>query len=232
MRDEKVVEQILDFNPTAGKQEVSLCKCPILLSFICFLVRENALDLSTTTLPTGEIYARMVQCLYKKFTIRRKIEFDEIEFTKIVGLVGKLAFETLCSHDPLFKRSRVESEVGKDAFDYGFLIGHEDLINDMKADILITFPHRSIREFFGAFFFVLQLIEGRSIRDIVIDIAGPESKRNREPPLLAFESGKLIFMTNPLFLHFCFWFLSDKCGEDYFSLENRQVACEMLHSYI
>ena len=115
VRDDKVVEQIIDFNPTGGKQEVSLCKCPILLSFICILVREKALDLSTKTLPTGEIYARMIQCLYKKFTLRRNIEFDEIEFTRVVGLVGKLAWETLSSHEPLFKRSRVEKEVGKDA---------------------------------------------------------------------------------------------------------------------
>ena len=40
---------------------------------------------------------------------------------------------------------------------------NEDLIGDVKADIVITFPHRSIQEFFGAFFFVLQLIEGKEI---------------------------------------------------------------------
>ena len=48
-------------------------------------------------------------------------------------MVGKLAWETLLSGDPLFERSRVEREVGKDAFDYGFLIGHEDLIGDVKS---------------------------------------------------------------------------------------------------
>ena len=211
VRDEKVVEQILDFNPTGDKQEVSLCKCPILLSFICILVREKALDLSTTTLPTGEMYARMVQCLYKKFTLRREIDFDEIEFTRVVTLVGKLAWETLSSNEPLFKRSRVEAEVGIDAFDYGFLIGHEDLINDLKADILITFPHRSIQEFFAAFFFVLQLTNDRAIE---------------------FLAEAFKFMTNPVFLHFCFWFLREKCTERYFTFGNRNKALEILHSYI
>ena len=215
VRDDEIAEQILDFNPTAGKQEVSLCKCPILLSFICILVRENALDLSNTTLPTAEIYARMIQCLYKKFTIRREIDFDEIEFTRVVGLVGKLAWETLSSDEPLFKRSRVEGEVGKDAFDYGFLIGNEDLIGDVKTDILITFPHRSIQEFFGAFFFVLQLIDQKDIVSLLGD-----------------NSNKPIFMMNPLFLHFVFWFLSDQCSDDYFTLDNRDEACDTLHSYI
>ena len=215
VRDDKVVEQILDFNPTGGKKDVALCKCPILLSFICILVREKALDLSTATQPTGEIYARMVQCLYKKFTLRREIEFDVIEFTRVVGLVGKLAWATLSSHEPLFKRSIVEKAVGKDAFDYGFLIGNEDMIGDVKADILITFPHRSIQEFFGAFFFVLQLIEGKDIESIL-------GASHTDP----------IFLKNPLFLHFIFWFLSESCGDEYFSLGNTRKACEILHFYI
>ena len=213
--DQKKVEQILDFNPAGGKQEVALCKCPILLSFMCILVREKAVDLANKTIPTGEIYTRMVQCLYKKFTIRREIQFDEVEFTKVVGLVGKLAWASLLLGDPLFQRSRVDREVGKDAFDYGFLIGHEDLIGDVKADIVITFPHRSIQEFFGAFFFVVQLIEGKKINALL-------SSGDKEP----------ILMMNPLFLHFCFWFLSDKCNEQYFILGNKETACKMLHSYI
>ena len=215
VNNERAVEQILDFNPTGGKEDIMLHKCPILLSFMCILVRENAVDLTNKTMPTGEIYTRMIQCLYKKFTIRRGIRYDVGEFTKVVGLVGKLAWETLLSGNPLFERSRVEREVGKDVFDYGFLIGNEDLIGDVTADILITFPHRSIQEFFGSFFFVLQLIEGKGIDSILGD-------GNDDP----------IFMNNPLFLHFVFWFLSDKCGENYFSLDNRDTACEILHSYI
>ena len=61
VHDERKVEQILDFNPTGDKEEVSLCKCPILLSFICMLVREKALDLSDTSMSTGEIYTRMCE---------------------------------------------------------------------------------------------------------------------------------------------------------------------------
>ena len=215
VRDERAVEQILDFNPTGGKQEVVLHKCPVLLSFMCILVREKAVDLTNKTMPTGEIYTRMIQCLYKKFTLRRGIRYDDVEFTKVVGLVGKLAWESLLSGDPLFQRSRVEREVGKDAFDYGFLIGNEDLIGNVKADILITFAHRSIQEFFGAFFFVLQLIQEKDIDSIV-------DTENKDP----------IFMKNPLFLHFIFWFLSEKCGTDYLTLGNKQVACEILDSYI
>ena len=152
--DEQKVEQILDFNPAGSKQEVTLFQCPILLSFICILVREMALDLSDKTMATGEICTRMIQCLCKKFTLRRNVEYDGIEFLNILRLVGKLAWETLLSDDPLFERNRVERKVGKDVFDYGFLIGNEDLIGDVEADILITFAHRSILEFFGAFWLI------------------------------------------------------------------------------
>ena len=109
----------------------------------------------------------------------------------------------------------VEREVGKDAFDYGFLIGNEDLINDLKADILITFPHRSIQEFFGAFFFVLQLVEGKDTDSILDD-----SRTDQ------------IFMSNPLFMHFIFWFLSKRCSRDYFYLDNTDEICAILHSFI
>ena len=68
----------------------------------------------------------MVRCLYKKFTIRKGIPFEISEFNRITMLIGKLAYDTLLSGNPLLQRSRVLAEVGPDAFDYGLLIGHED----------------------------------------------------------------------------------------------------------
>ena len=248
VQDEMKVEQILDFDPTGGKQEIVLCKCPILLSFMCILVREKAIDLSNKTMSTAEIYTRMMQCLYKKFTVRKGIRYDETEFVKVVGLVGKLAWKTLLSGKPLFERSRVEEEVGKDAFDYGFLIGNEDLIGDVKADILITFAHRSIQEFFGAFFFVLQLVEGKNIDHLICNEA--DSKIWSAGPNLythylgIAESSQMgltrqatkyvepIFMVNPLFLHFCFWFLSDSFESGYFPVDKKKLASLVLYTYI
>ena len=63
------------------------------------------------------------------------------------------------------KRTDVIQEVGPDAFDYGLLIGHEDfrLIQDETADIYVTFPHRSIQEFLGAFYFICQIHKGSHI---------------------------------------------------------------------
>ena len=44
---------------------------------MCLLVREDEIDLTSTGVHIGEIYFRMIRCLYKKFAIRKGIEFDE-----------------------------------------------------------------------------------------------------------------------------------------------------------
>ena len=66
----------------------------------------------------------------------------------------------------MLQRGHIIEEVGPDAFDYGLLIGHEDahmLMRDETADIFVTFPHRSILEFLGAFYFVLSLGEEQTL---------------------------------------------------------------------
>ena len=215
--DAKKVEEILNFSPTdfRGGEYISLCNCPILLSFMCILVREDDIDLLSRKMPTGEIYARMVRCLYKKYLIRKGREFDESRFAEVLKLLGSLALKTLLSGNPFFKRTDVIREVGDDAFDHGLLIGHEDfrLIRDETADILITFAHRSIQEFLGSFCFVQKLTDGSTIDS-----------------LLGVDCQEPIFLVNPFFLHFCLWLLY--CSKKYVSFQNRETACEILKSFI
>ena len=182
---------------------------------MCILVREDDIDLSSRKMPTGEIYARMVRCLYKKYLIRKGRDFEASRFAEVMKLLGSLALTTLLSGNPFFKRTDVIREVGDDAFDYGLLIGHEDfrLIRDETADILITFAHRSIQEFFGSFCFIQKLTDGSTIDS-----------------LLGVDCQEPVFMVNPLFLHFCLWLLY--CSEKYMSFQNRERACETLKSFI
>ena len=201
MSDRHKIEQVLRFNPGTGRDRGPLHNVPILLSFICLLVREDDIDLSNNTTDIGEIYIRMVRCLYRKFTIRKGIEYIVNDFVKLLKSMGKLALETLLSENPLLKRKEVIVEVGEEAFDYGLLIGHEDahkLIKDNKdtADIFVTFPHRTILEFLGSFRFVWRLSNGENVEGIL--------GIHKEP----------VFLWNPLFLQFCLWFLetSDECS--------------------
>ena len=190
VHDEKKVEAILDFKPVGVENLESLHSIPILLSILCLLVRENDIDLPVKAMDPGELYIKMMHCLYKKYTIRKGIYFEISSFREALKLIGKIAFETLLSENPFYQRSDISGLVGDDAFDYGLLIGHEDfrLIGDETADIMVTFPHRSLQEFLGAFYFVLLLNEGVSI-----------------DTLLGIHCKKPIFMTNPLFLQFAIW---------------------------
>ena len=185
------VERIMEFSPVGMADRLRLQNIPIILSFLCLLVREDQFDFSNKAIHTGDIYARMIRCLFRKYTIRRGITFEIGTFVRVITSLGKLAFGSLLSGDPLMKRSAVIAEVGKEVFDYGLLIGNEDahrLLLNETADIFVTYPHRSLQEFVGAFYFILMLSEGRSIESLIG--GGCE-----EP----------IFLTNPLFLHFCLW---------------------------
>ena len=209
LSDQNKIQDVLNFAPTDFRKDVPIYKCPILLSFMCLLVREDDIDFLSTTIHTGEIYTRTIRCLYKKFAIRKNIEYEDTEFVRAVTKIGKLALETLLSGNPLLRRSQVIKEAGPDAFDYGLLIGHEDfrLIRDETADICVTFPHRTIQEFLGAFYFIMMLNDGESIESLLCS-------NGREP----------IFLMNPLFLHFCLYILYS--DQEYIILKNRDQFCE------
>ena len=187
------IAQTLDFKPSGSRENFPVHKCPILLSFLCILVKEEEIDLLDKNLTVGDLYLRMVRCLYRKYTNRKDIGFVESEFVQVMKSVGKLALQTLITNNPLLQRSEVEAIVGANAFEYGFFTGHEDfrLSTDPTADISVTYAHRSIEEFFGSFGFLQELNDGQSVDDIL----GSDCE---EP----------IFMVNPLVLRFCLWLLT------------------------
>ena len=215
LTDTEKVEAVLDFEPADFRNDVPIYRCPILLSFLCLLAREDDIDLTNKTMHVGEIYTRMVRCLYKKYLIRKDLSFDAGQFRTAVASIGKLALKTLLSGNPLLQRSDVIREVGPDVFDYGLLIGHEEahmLIRDETADIFVTFPHRSLQEFLGVFFFIWMLDKGGEIQSVLGD--------NCKKP---------IFLMNPLFLQFCLWFLQD--DQAYFNFENRHKVYQCLVNF-
>ena len=212
LHDKKKVEMVLNFKHAEFRGDNSLYRSPILLSFMCLLVREDDFDLTDTQIKVGEIYTRMVRCLYKKYTIRNNKEYTFEGFVKSIALVGKLALQTLISGDAFMRRMDIRKEVGAEAFDYGLLIGHTDahtLIRDDTADIYVTFPHRSIQEFVGAFCLVQLLNEGKTLE-----------------LLFEKEETSKLFLQAPLFLQFCLWF--SYSGQKYFLFENDDYIRENL----
>ena len=150
--DESKIAQILQFKPSDSREDFPVQKCPILLSFLCLLAREDEIDLLDGNLAIGDLYLRMVQCLYKKFTIRKGVPFENSEFVQVLKTVGQLALRTLKAKSPLLQRSDVLRIVGSSAFEYGFFAGHPDfkICTDPTADIYVTYMlTEALKNFLG-----------------------------------------------------------------------------------
>ena len=222
--EESKIKQIMEFEPSDSDLVLSsIQQCPILLSFFCFLVAEQEIDLSDKKI--SDIYIRLVKCLYKKFTIRKGVEFEKKGLFFIYKSVGKLALQTLISNNPLLQRREVLSLVGDFAFDYGLFAGHEDirLLGDPAADIYVTYPHRSLEEFFGSIGFIQALCGGKTIDEI-----------------LGSDCEKPIFMVNLLVLRFRLWLLSssnfnfsqkDECYDKLTSYSAKRIDSKVFHPY-
>ena len=210
--DERRIDEVMNFSPSRSEH---LHTCPIIFLILCVLVKEDEIDLQSETFSNGELYLRLIRFLYKKYTVNKGLDYKDESFVKLLKKLGKLAWETLREGNALLQRSRVIKEIGEEAFDYGILIGNEDfrLISKETADILVTFPHRTLQEFLGSYHFVLRLSEGESMDSLL----GSDCKVAR-------------FMLDSLFFHFCLWF----CFSDqtYVVLENKQLAFHSLRSYV
>ena len=182
----------MEFRPSDSREKFPVHKCPILLAMLCFLVKQNAIDLSDTSITMGDLYFQMVHCLYKKYTIGKGVPFDESELIEVMKRVGQLALRTLLSKTPLLQKSEIIEIAGDFVLDYGFF-GVEKNFTCLTADTYVNYAHRSLEEFFGSFGFLQALNDGKSVEDI-----------------LGSDYEKQIFLVNPLVFTFCLW-LSKKC---------------------
>ena len=182
----------------------SLCFCPLLLLFMCLLLRNDEVRIVEKLIPMGEIYMRLVKFICKKHSQKGK-KLQNTEFIFVLKRMGKIAWCMMRSGQGWIKQSDVIQELGDDAFGYGLFIGHRgsELSRRETGDIKLTFGHVTVHEFLGSLGFLQLMDEGESIDS-----------------LLAHDQGQII-MRSPFFLRFCLWFLSDSCKKEYFEFKNR-----------
>ena len=209
-------QAVMCFSVRNFTSKVSAQLSPMLLLFLTILVNLEEMDLTRQFIPLGEIYFRLVRCIYKKYCKRKEILFRESKFLDVLKKVGKVSWEMLKSGKSWAKRSDIVGEVGEDAFEIGLLIGHKDfrLSGDETADISITCPHLTIQEFLGSFGFLQMLNEGQSIDSLLSD--GHEGQK---------------IMQSPYFLRFCLWFLDGNHKGRHFSFSQRQSILGSLVSH-
>ena len=213
LEDKKKVQNIFDFSHLNSNQK-ALYTFPILLIFICFLTKMKEIDVLNKMCFTGEIYTRILRCLYKTYTTQNNNEYCHKKFALVMKLFGKFAFKILVNKNYLYTRKEVTDEVCEDVFEYGILSGDTEsglLLHDETTDIYVTFIHPSMEEFFGALHFVDEICNERPTEELC----------GTEP----------IFMRNPLFLHFCLWFLYSNQTYFPFTNEQQQHARQSLTKY-
>ena len=211
--DTDKVVTVINFGPSRYD---SIINCPNILLVLCVLVKENQIDLKSKAFQIGELYFKLTRFLYQKYTRSKKVDFDSKSFVDVLTKIGKLAWESLKSGNAFFQRSQIIGELGEDAFQYGFLIGHEDcrLIGQETADVLLTFAHRTFQDFFWSFYFVSVLSKGETLENLV----------NME------DRKTIRFMVDPLFLHFCLWFVFS--DQKYLSFPKRELALDSIFTHV
>ncbi len=172
LQDKEKVESVLSFteeNQSIGIHE--MWRYPILLLFICILVNDDGgyLDLTDRNVTLTDIYSKLHECLYKRYTIKRDVKFSIAKMKHTLVQLGKLALKGLEQGRLLYQKSEIEKEVGKDAFHSGIIVGYQDrrVIHDLSADCTVCFLHQSIQEYLAALYMVDELEWGdRQIEDM------------------------------------------------------------------
>ena len=202
LNDKAKVPDVLSFNANNFAQNHNYAS-PMLLLFVGILTNSGEIDLSRTIVNLGEVYTRLIRCLYRKYTVRKGIAFKQEGFEKVLTSLGKLALKILATNTYHLQRGDALSDVGEDCFEYGLIIGHEDfrLLSDPTADVVVTFVHSSLEDFLGAFYFTYA--GDREIEQPVENLS-PLNK-------------------NALLLQFILWLISDLCHESFFKFSRRRT---------
>ena len=124
--------------------------------------------------------------------------------------MGKIATDTYTTGNYLRQEREVIRVVGSECFQHGLLIGHKDsrLLKNETADILLSYPHRSIEEFLAAFILVITANDG----------------------ILILLQENIWLLLNPVVFKFCLWLLYS--AENFITVKNRQDIISQLQDFV
>ena len=197
-------------------------RCPMILLFICVLVNnDDNIDLDHLSNSLGEIFTKLIYNVYRAHCKETKIPFEKKRFERLLFSLGALANSmSVPRFVGYYDREALIHEVGREAFDSGLLIGHDDdyglLTQD--ADICVTFAHALIGWLFNAFFFSRVLGHCETISGFQFSEFFKNLKLNLHYTALS----------DRVFIRFCLWFLSDRCSATYLEFPNRDEAFDQL----
>ena len=190
---------------------------PMMLLFLCVLVNNDEnIDIDNLSDNVGEIYTKLIRSVYRAYCQETNITFKKKRFERLLLSIGKVKTEMKGFVDYYEKKALIH-EVGQEAFDCGFLIGHEDdyrlLTHD--AEIAVTSPHELIGSFFNVFFYTRVLGGRKTISGFKFSAIW----KHIDKMSLNFNG-----LTDHVFIRFCLWFFSDRCSAKYLKFPRRVKA--------
>ncbi len=160
LSNEAKIDDVMQFaenNEAIGIKEMG--KYPLLLLFICFLVNDGGLDLLDRNVTLGDIYDKVLKCLYRRYCVKMGIPFNKKNMRGNLLQLGRFAWKKLDTGKSVFMRTEIKSEVGSDAFLYGIIVGYKTrkIVEDIGADLEVCFLHDTFQEFLAAIYIVEEL---------------------------------------------------------------------------
>ena len=93
LTDDEKIEAVLKLNSESFTSP-SFYYNPMLLLFTCILVNFNELDLTRRHVPIGEIFTRIVRCIYRKYcTEKGDVPFDNHKLGELLERLGQIAWD-------------------------------------------------------------------------------------------------------------------------------------------
>ena len=208
LNNREKMQVVCELNERNFLSEDSYCS-PMLLLFLCVLENSDELDLTKKVMSLGQVYFRLIRCMYRKYCARKGIKFSDNEFIQVLRRVGKVAWEMLDSGTNVAEQSQIIGEIGGDAFEYGWFAGHIEyrLASKETKDIFVAFIHQTVQEFLGVFYFISMW-----------NTEGKISISDKYSP------------TESYFLRFGLWLLSDKCS--YIQFDKSENILNALAQYV
>ena len=204
--DKRKVAEIMNFSLDYSTFiQDKLYISPMLLQFICILADSNEIELSRKNVAEGEIYWRLVRCIYRKFCTQKGKSFVRGAFLSIFKKVGTLAYHGLKSKRSWFQRSEIIQEIGEEVLECGLLVSQEGTTFVDDENPHVAFPHSSMQRFLGAFGFIRSLDHEATIIDDVVSL----------------------LLNNVCFLKFCLWFITDKIMCEYIQSDDNMYHNEL-----
>ena len=121
---------------------------PLNTLLLCVVFEDNGGNLPTTV---TELYQNIVECIWKRYSKKKRPEEKDISFEIAKQTLGRLAYESLIEHDTLYFH---ESKLGEDEIqctNIGFLYKDDISTKMLKPDNTYWFLHKTFQEYFAAY---------------------------------------------------------------------------------